>query len=128
MARTTAAEVQEILKTPTDGTLTDAMIDAYIIGANVVVTKELGTDSSITATHKAEIERWLTAHMIVSSNRLRLPIKAGGGPVPGVTYVGKYETALDSTPYGQMVKVLDTTGKLAALGGRQVKVTAIPTS
>lgn len=119
MARTTATEVKQILD---DSELTDAIVDAYIIAANVLVTEALG-DSGLGSTLMEEIERWLTAHMI-SSTRERMGKKeeAGGAKIE---YTGKYGQRLSSTDYGQMVLVLDTTGKMASLGGKAVTIYAV---
>jgi hypothetical protein len=42
-----------------------------------------------------------------------------------VKYTGKWDKNLDSTPYGQIVKGLDTSGKMAAIGLREVSITVI---
>lgn len=122
MPRTTATEVRQIMDQ--NITITDTNIDAFIIGANALVTEVFKNDTTLTATLKEEIERWLTAHMIASTVE-RMPAKAKGGPAE-VTYTGKWDMGLESTPYGQQAMALDTTGKLRALTtGRAVKVLAV---
>ena len=53
MARTTAAEVKQILSTSLD----DTIVEAFIAGATEVITEVLGDDTTITDALKAEIER-----------------------------------------------------------------------
>jgi len=43
-----------------------------------------------------------------------------------VTYTGKWGELLKSTPYGQMVLLLDTTGKIANAGKAKASMYAIP--
>ena len=111
MARTTATEVKEIMD---NCTLDDTIVDAYITPANVVVTKVFDGDANIGATLKEEIEKWLAAHMIASTRwRTTTDEKIGEA---SVRYTGKFGMGLDLTPYGQMVKTLDITGKISRLG------------
>ena len=105
--RITAAEVRDIM----DATvLTDPIIGTYILGANTLINSVLGI--GITDILK-EIERWLTAHLIaISRERMAKKEEAGGAKIE---YIGDYGAGLDSTPYGQMVQILDTTGAMATL-------------
>lgn len=120
MARTTASDVKQIIDTD----LADAVVDGYISGATEVVTELLGSDSSISSELKTEIERWLTAHMIASTREQQLT-EAKAGPA-SAKFQGRTGMGLDATLYGQQVKAMDTTGKLAALGGKKASMTAIP--
>lgn len=118
--RTNSDDVLQIL----DGcTLTSTVVDAYITTANAVVTEVLGDDTEIGDTLKEAIEQWLTAHMIAST-LWRTTAKEKVGEV-SVEYTGNWSEGLNSTPYGQMVLQLDTTGKMAALGKRAVEIFAI---
>jgi hypothetical protein len=111
-ARVTAKEVRAIL----DNTeLSDPQIGYYITSANTLVNSVLGLG---TTDILKEIERWFTAHMIACT-RERMAIKEGAGGA-SITYTGKYEEGLKSTPYGQMVLTLDTTGLMAAQDGKKV--------
>ena len=115
--RATATEVKQILG---DTTLSTTVIDSYIKGANALINQVLGTEVTDLLT---EIERWFAAHMIASTReRMAKTEKAGTAEIE---YLGTYEGGLDSTPYGQMVKMLDTTGRMAMLGKRPVSITAI---
>jgi len=118
--RTNSVDVLQIL----DGcNLSSTVVDAYITTANAVVTDVLGDDTELSSTLKTAVEQWLTAHMIASS-LWRTTAKEKVGEV-WVEYTGNWSEGLSSTPYGQMVLQLDTTGKMAALGKRVVKIHAI---
>jgi len=43
-----------------------------------------------------------------------------------VEYIGKFGMGLDSTPYGQTLKMLDTSGELAAADKKKASIYAIP--
>lgn len=118
--RTTALEVKQILDTD----LSDNIVKAFINTANTIVSSTLGSDTTLSATQLKEIEKWLTAHLLASTRvRQSQKDKAGDGEV---TYAGKTEMGLDGTTYGQQVKILDTTGKLAQkLGKKSATITAV---
>jgi len=117
--RTTAAEVKQIMD---DCTLDDTIVDVYIVAANALVTKVLGDDTNIGTVLIEEIERWFTAHMIASTRwRTTTDEKLGDA---SVKYTGVFKENLSSTPYGQMVKQLDITGKMANIGKRSAKMYA----
>jgi hypothetical protein len=119
MARTTAAEVKEIIKTK----LTEAEVTPYVTSANILVTQALGS-SSLDSDVMREIERWVAAHMIaVTKTRQATDEKAG---TASVKYSGQYGANLSSTSYGQMALTLDVSGRLAALGGRAMEIYAVP--
>lgn len=95
-------------------------MDTYILGANTLVNTALGTgDSPILK----EIERWLAAHLIaITRERMALKEEAGTAKI---TYIGEYGKGLNSTPYGQMVMILDLTGKMANLMLKTASIYAI---
>lgn len=106
--RTTVEEVKAIL----DGTtLTDDVITSYITSASAMVNNLL-INKNLTATILKEIERWLTAHMIVSTRERQAKRQEAGSAK--IEYFGRAGLGLDSTTYGQMVKSLDSTGILAS--------------
>lgn len=115
--RATATEVKLILG---DTTLSDTIINSYIKGANTLVNSVLGTDITDLL---SEIERWFAAHMIAAT-RERMAKKEKAGTAE-IEYLGTFEAGLESTPYGQMVMLLDQTGLMAGLGKRAVRVSAI---
>lgn len=121
--RTTAQEVRDVL----DNTeLIDSQIEAYITSAEVLVTQVLGTtlDESVLA----EIERWLTAHMIASTRERQAKKEEAG--TAKIEYNGQFKGGLESTTYGQMVLLLDTTGAMAnaSKGLQSAYIRAVPTS
>lgn len=118
-ARVTANDVRAILN---ETELSDAIIETYISSANVLVDQVLSY-TSLSANVLREIERWLTAHMIVLS-RERLTREEGAGGAK-VVYMGVDGKGLEATPYGQMVLELDTTGKLAALASKHAWIKTI---
>ena len=120
MARTTATEVKAIL----DGcTLADATVDEFIHSANLVVTDVLGDDSDLSDSQLEDIERWLTAHLISATTWRTAKIEKVGEA--SVTYTGVFGKYLEMTPYGQMVKLLDTTGKMGNIGKKGASIYAI---
>lgn len=120
--RTTGTLVKEIIET----TLTSTQIDPFILGANAMVTDVLGT-SSISESTLAEIERWISAHLVcVTKERLAKKEGAGGA---SIEYAGDFGSGLSSTSYGQTAIALDYTGALSRLsdGRKKARVYAIPT-
>jgi hypothetical protein len=109
MARTTATAVKKIIDTD----LTDGIVEAYIDDASALVDQQL-TNEGLGSTLLTSIEKWLAAHMIATS-RERMAKKEGAGGA-SIEYTGKFGEGLAATPYGQQVRELDTTGKLASLG------------
>jgi len=105
----TPTEVKAILTT----TLSDSDIQAFIDGATAVVDQS-SVSTTLATTLVKEITRWLAAHMIASTREQQLS-SAGAGSAKAV-FQGVTGMGLDSTMYGQHVKVLDSTGILASLG------------
>ena len=105
-------------------TLTDSEIQAYITDANVLV-NDLLTNSGLSTGLLKAIEKWLTAHMIAST-RMRMAAREGAGGA-SITYTGTFGEGLKSTPYGQHVIALDTTGAFASLALKRASITAVKT-
>lgn len=116
MARVTSDEVKEIIET----SLTD--ISAFITSANLIVTNVLSEEGLGTSTLK-EIERWLAAHLVAIRDPKVKSEKAGDGAA--VYEMGTLGKGLDFTSFGQQVKLLDTSGKLANLGRIPAKLKAV---
>jgi hypothetical protein len=126
---TTAEEVLEIMK---GCTLTDAQIHPFINAAHILMDRVFEYDTTTTTDQKAELEKWLSAHIIFS-------VYGSGGSIGGSGAVKRekvgdaeieYATTtfgkgLDSSPYGMMLKVLDTTGLLANAGKRAASIYAV---
>ena len=117
--RTTVARVLTILG-ETD--ISEIDIESYIGASNTFTTAQLGT-STLGDLVLEEIERWMTAHMIsVSRQRMGKKEEAGSAKIE---YIGIYGSMLNSTPFGQMVVSLDTTGKMAAIGKKTASFNSI---
>ena len=120
MARVTATEVKEIMD---NCTVTDAIVTVMIGAATEVIDQVFEDDSDIGDTLLKEIERWFTAHMLASTlHRMGSEEKLGDAQIK---YTGKWGENLSSTPYGQMVLTLDTTGKMSRMGKKAATITAI---
>jgi hypothetical protein len=118
--RVTATEVKEIMD---NCTVTDPKVDAFILAANDLINRVFSGVTSLSATSLKEIERWLTAHLIASTVfRQTSDEKLGEA---AVKYTGKWGENLASTSYGQMVLMLDTTGKLASVGKQEAFMRAV---
>ena len=113
MARVEPHEVKEIIATDR------VDLEAFITAANSLVTDVLGGEG-LGSTRLKEIERWLTAHFIThagTDKTVGQVVEEQIGETrrrfsEGQASFGK----LDSSRYGKMALLLDTTGKLAGLG------------
>lgn len=114
MARVTATEVREIVTT----SLTDAQIDAFIASATLIVDRYSAECSDADTATLKEIERQLTAHMLTASDKSqRLASRKFGDS--SASYFTQSGLNLDSSQYGQNVKMLDPCGILADYGKRR---------
>lgn len=105
MARTNATDVKLILDTD----LSDAIVEAFIDDANLLVTNVLGSSSLSSATLQS-IEKWISAHFIASTRDRQAQEEEVKDA--RIKYTGKYKTGLESTSYGQQALALDTSGLL----------------
>jgi hypothetical protein len=122
MARVTATEVKEIIST----SLSDSIVEAFIDAANTVVSEIIGSDTTLSTTQKKEVERWLSAHFLACAREQQPQSEKDGDA--SITYQGSTGMGLDSTYYGQTVKIIDTTGKLArSVGKKKVNIYAVTT-
>jgi len=118
--RTTSAKVLQIL----DGcTLDSTVVDVYIETASRLIDSVYSTDSTMSTAQLADIETWLTAHMIASTLHRQTSQEQVDGA--SVKYTGFWSKDLDSTSYGQMVKVIDVSGKMANTGKKLASMKAI---
>ena len=131
MALVTADEVKEIIS---GCTLTTDQIDPFLLTAHVYLNKVYSGNSSLGIFLRKEIERWFTAHMIVSvgfntggtQQQTVKREKVGDAEIEyGSPYV-KAAADLSSSAYGRMAMQLDTTGLLAAAGKQKASIYAIP--
>ena len=110
MARVSEAEVKVILPTP-------ATITAFIDLANRYVTKHLGSVSSLTAAQLKDIELYLSAHFAAGTVERGAPRFEQAGD-SRVSWEFKGGRGLLTTRFGEMVLLLDTSGTLASLSGK----------
>jgi hypothetical protein len=120
MARVTTAEVKSIMD---NCTVSDTIVSTFILSSDELITKIFGVQTSTEDLMIKEIERWLTAHMIASTISRTTSIEKLGDA--SVTYTGKWGEKLSSTPYGQMVLLLDTSGLFANLGKANATIYAV---
>ena len=118
----TSAEVIEIMDNCTVSTV---IIDSLITSARALLDTIFSEDTDMTDTVLTEIERWFVAHMIATGiQRSAKEEKVGDA---SVSYTGYWSRGLESTPYGQMVMVLDFTGRLKQYTGkRRASMYAVP--
>lgn len=127
MARVTFDEVVEIMD---NCNLSSTVITTYINAANILLNSIFGISNPEEESSEQEtdlykeMERWLAAHMIAST-RFRIASLEQVGDAK-VEYIGKFGMGLDSTPYGQTLKMLDTSGELAAADKKKASIYAIP--
>lgn len=117
--RTTPDLVRGILA---DTELIDAQLETYISAANTFINETIA-GKGLKACTLEEIERWVAAHLI-SVTKERFAKKEGAGGAY-IEYAGNFGEGLKGTSYGQMAILMDTTGTLAALGGKHIKLIAI---
>lgn len=115
-------ELKEIIET----SLSDGVLETFILAANLTVTSWLGSSTSVTVDQLKEIERWLAAHFLACS-RERQPQSESAAGV-SIAYQGVTEKGLEATIYGQQVKLLDSTGILAGAVGKKKPVVYAITS
>jgi hypothetical protein len=109
MARTTDTLVKEIISLRV---LTDTT--PFITTANLLVTQYLSA-SGLSDALLAEIEKYLAAHLVALHPNER-PVTSQKLSIASDTYAGKFGMSLDSTQFGQTLKILDSTGTLEDLG------------
>lgn len=117
--RTTAAIVKGIMETA----LLDKEVETMITMANRMTTEIIG-NASISATTLADIETWLTAHLI-AMGRERQGLEERVNDI-WITYQGKFGEGLKMTTYGQMVLMLDSTGQFTRANKQKAQIRATP--
>ena len=118
MARTTEVEVKAIMDTD----LADASVLVFINIATSMITSIVG-GKGLSDAELTEMERWLSAHLIASTiERMGETEKIGEA---SIKYIGQFAKGFESTPYGQMLLALDTTGSFADLSMRKMSIKVI---
>lgn len=119
MARTTVGAVESVLLRDYDRRRRPHL-SPFIAAASVLVDKIVSVladrDESLTDSQLEMIERWLAAHCYVMSDRTFAESRTEGAYA---VFHGRTGMGLDFSSYGQMAKILDTTGVLASLDKRQ---------
>ena len=131
MALTTPSEVREIIS---GCTLTDDQVDPFVLAAHLYLNKVYAEDTSLGDTLRREIERWFTAHMIVSigfggtggqTTGTIIREKIGEAEVEYANTAIKAGSGVMSTAYGRMALQLDTSGLLASAGKKPASIYAV---
>ena len=122
MARTTRAQVGQIIKLDPEIIPDDAAMEPFITIANELVTERCTGDAGPTTAYNDErlelIERWLTAHFYTHRDPRATGEKAGS---VGVTFQSKVGLGFDTSHYGQAAMRFDTNGSLAKLNNDMKK-------
>jgi hypothetical protein len=104
-------------------TTAGATVTIFITSANALINRVFVNDATMTEDMLTEIEKWLAAHLIASTVfRTTSDEKLGDA---SVKYTGEWGKKLESTPYGQMVLLLDASGLLANAGKMSATITAV---
>ena len=98
-------------------------IEAYIGIASGMV-DDVAAVGTLTGSKLADLERFLTAHLIVITKERRGIEEEIGGDTR-IKYSDIFGEGLNATEFGQMVAQLDTTGTLRALGKKRVYFKAV---
>lgn len=118
--RTNASDVLTILENGSDFSESD--VTPFLITANLLVSGQLSGEGLSTSI-MTEIEKYLSAHLMTTAiDRQTIRTEIGGDTSDQYPHLGK---GLNSSTYGQTVKLLDTTGKLANLGKKKAKIKAV---
>ena len=117
MSRVTSIQVKEIIDTGIED------VTAFITPANLIVTDRL-SDKGMSKEQLAEIEKWLAAHFVCMKDPRVKEEKIGDA---SDKFEGRNTTGLglDSTSYGQQVKLIDTSNTLHKLGKKKASVQVI---
>lgn len=91
---------------------TDKDIKPYLKTANIVINNTFATNTTVDSDTLAELERWLCAHFIEADTGTIVAQKIDDSKD---TYDNHLGLGLDSTRFGQRVKLIDPSGLLAAL-------------
>ena len=109
-ARVAPSDVTAIFSTSIGNTA----LTVHITSAHLIIEQYIGTagwDEDLAT----ELERWLAAHLACTQDPQIKNERIGDA---SQTFEGQFGLGLDLTRYGQQVKILDTTGTLAASLGK----------
>jgi len=120
--RVTETEVLAII--PDDLESSDD-ITPQITAANAVIDATISSSDSVSSDLLKEMERYLSAHFVYMTILRQAKSVAIGGEDRAEEKYGDLGLNLDATTYGQMVKMLDPTGKMDTAGKRAASITAV---
>ena len=116
----TVSDVEELMQE----TLDDSYVDSILTTVDLVLTKIFENYSGdLSNSLLTEFQKYYAAHLIASTTK-RMGAEENVGDA-AIKYMGSFSTGLDSTPYGQMLKLLDVTGMLAKSGKTAASIYAI---
>lgn len=116
--RVTAIEVKAIMP---GVVILDDTVDLYIAAGSPLIDSVFGSSNVDALT--IQIEKWFIAHMIASTqSRMSIEEKVGDASVKYHDWKGD---GLSSTPYGQMILLLDRLGLMANIGKRAASMYAV---
>ena len=118
MARTTVGNVKEVITT----NATDKQVDEIIKTANLLVNTHL-SDQGLSANLLADIEKWLTAHLLALTFDRQAEQKKVGDASEKYAALGQ---GLKSTTYGQIVISLDSSGMLSNANKQIATIRVVP--
>ena len=116
--RANALDVKAIITT----SLTPDEVRTYVTDANALVNNTLsgeGLSESLLGT----IEKWVAAHLIAVTKARQPQYKKIGD---GAESYPKLGLKMEASTYGQTALAFDTSGKLANLGKKRIKIEAVP--
>lgn len=91
---------------------TEKDIKPYLKTANIVMNNVFADNTTVDDPTLAELERWLCAHFIEADTGTIVSQTIDDSTDKFADHLGK---GLDSTRFGQMIKLIDPSGLLAAL-------------
>jgi hypothetical protein len=117
----TVGDVEELMQ---DTSLDDTYVTSVLTTVDLVLTKVYEYYKGVIGNHLlAEIQKYYAAHIIASTtSRMGQEEKVGDA---SIKYLGSYTSGLNSTPYGQMVLLLDTSGLIAKSNKSSASIYAV---
>ena len=115
-----ATDVKNIMN---DQSLDSTYVTTILNTVDAILSKVYEYDNTLTDALLTELQKYYAAHIIASTTkRIASEEKVGDA---SIKYTGEYKSGLNSTPYGQMVLMIDPTGLVARAGKISASITAI---
>jgi len=117
----TVGDVEELMQ---DTTLDDTYVTSVLTTVDLVLTKVYEYYKGVIGSDLlTEIQKYYAAHIIASTtSRMGQEEKVGDA---SIKYLGSYTMGLNSTPYGQMVLLLDVSGLIAKSNKSSASIYAV---